>query len=199
MTGLEFMLLMLSLLWHPAVPPPVEQSNTNCANPTYASDYLVCEDSALREADIHLASLSSRLAAQDAFTADALWENDGEWFRRSRMCAFQSDHRECLLSAYSNRLAVVAAALDPVSDSDPVQCSGIWPEEPMQVSAFSDRVLVMRHANGIVAIATTVSASDAHWQPYLYYTRASGSLEFKQIDGRQFKCRLQANDDQTPG
>jgi hypothetical protein len=86
-----------------AVPPPPEQLTADCEAPTFASDMLVCEDAGLRELDRSLAlRIEQREDAETGASAD---ESDQDWFTRSRLCAFETDHRECLVTAYCLRLA----------------------------------------------------------------------------------------------
>lgn len=86
-----------------AVPPPPVQVTADCAAPTYASDQLVCQDSELLELDRVLGGL---IASRNATAAGSVTaESDEEWYRRSRMCAFEDDRRDCLLAAYCLRIA----------------------------------------------------------------------------------------------
>lgn len=90
------------------VAPPVSQATANCAAPSYASDMLVCTDVGLLKLD---SALAERIAARSGPLADGI-ESDEVWFRRSRLCAFEENHRTCLLSAYCDRLAAL---------------NGLWP------------------------------------------------------------------------
>jgi uncharacterized protein len=99
-----------------ALPPPPVQVTADCDAPTYASDFLVCADVDLRQLDTVLARLivqtnggSRELGAQ---------ESDRDWFRRSRMCAFETDHRGCLRAAYCARVALLSAGNAPFSCSN---------------------------------------------------------------------------------
>ena len=88
-----------------AVPPPPIQVTADCATPSYASDMLVCEDAGLRELD---KSLAMRIAQRENTVAGPTGnDSDQDWFRRSRLCAFESEHRECLVTAYCLRLALI--------------------------------------------------------------------------------------------
>jgi len=88
-----------------AVPPAPVQTTANCEAPSYASDTLTCEDAGLRELDTLLAlRIAHRNATLSSTTDD---EMDQDWFQRSRLCAFEADHRACLLAAYCFRLAAI--------------------------------------------------------------------------------------------
>lgn len=91
-----------------AVPPPPAQVTADCVSPTYASDQVVCADDGLRELD-HL--LLERIGTENGVRSTAAdLDSDEDWFRRSRRCAFEAEHRECLLAAYCLRLALLADA-----------------------------------------------------------------------------------------
>jgi uncharacterized protein len=89
------------------VPPPLEQLQADCTRPQYASDTLVCGDAELRAADADVAALAS---TPPSLAADAIWEDQASWLRRRSLCAFKTDHRDCLVAAYADRLAVLAAS-----------------------------------------------------------------------------------------
>jgi uncharacterized protein len=100
-----FLLTLISPALANAVPPPPAQLTADCEAPTYASDMLVCVDAGLRELDLLLAM---RIGQREESVADASGnESDQDWFRRSRLCAFETDHRECLVEAYCLRLALI--------------------------------------------------------------------------------------------
>lgn len=107
-----------------AVPPPPTQVTADCEFPTYASDILVCDDDALLELD---SALATRIAERTR-QLPAGSENDEEWFRRSRLCAFETDHRDCLVTAYCQRVK----ALDSAAMEERI------PESPM---AYDDSLL----------------------------------------------------------
>lgn len=87
-----------------AVPPPVEQLTANCVAPVFASDQLVCADPELRALDDQLRRI---LAARAGIQGLELEESDYQWFLRRSRCAFQEEHRACLLQAYRERLALL--------------------------------------------------------------------------------------------
>lgn len=96
-------MIMLATALAGATSPPPAQLTADCTSPTYASDVLICEDAGLRELD---KSLALRIERRDqAMASPGGNESDLEWFRRSRLCAFETDQRECLVSAYCMRLA----------------------------------------------------------------------------------------------
>lgn len=110
-----FVFLFYPVLVH-AIPPPPVQFTADCVARTYASDQFVCADAELLELD----RLLSAHIAQRRKTSpdDGEVDEDQDWFRRSRLCAFESDHRECLLSAYCLRLAL----LNQTRGSEPLPC-----------------------------------------------------------------------------
>jgi hypothetical protein len=90
-----------------AVPPPPVLATADCEAPTYASDQLVCGDAELLALDRLLAAQIADRGAQDVSGIGD--EDDLEWFQRSRHCAFETDHRDCLLAAYCLRLVLVGS------------------------------------------------------------------------------------------
>lgn len=107
-----------------ATPPPPPQVTADCKYPTYASDILVCEDGSLLELD---SALATRIAERTR-QLPAGYENDEEWFRLSRLCAFETDHRDCLVTAYCQRVK----ALDSAAMEERI------PQSPM---AYDDSLL----------------------------------------------------------
>jgi uncharacterized protein len=91
-----------------AVPPPVQQLTADCAAPVYASDQLVCEDPELRMLDARMAELL--YPAPGELPEASVEGEQAEWFRQSRMCAFEPNHRECLVRAYCARLKQLTSA-----------------------------------------------------------------------------------------
>jgi uncharacterized protein len=92
------------------VAPPAEQFAADCAEPTYATDMLVCGDPGLRGLDAELARLWAEIGSSgDPAAADA----QATWFRERSRCAFEEDHRGCAEAAYRARIAAlrVGAAL----------------------------------------------------------------------------------------
>ncbi len=125
-----------------AVPPPAFQLTADCNAPVYASDSLVCEDPDLQILDALLASSIAERGNTDSAPEEQ--GDDEDWFRRSRLCAFEPDHRDCLVSAYCLRLALVA---DPglligtecvVPDSDYIAASTISKSGFARKEAASD-------------------------------------------------------------
>jgi uncharacterized protein len=111
-----FLLLCFVPLAAAAVPPPPVQVTANCDAPAYASDFLVCADAALRQLDAVLAQVIVQRIGDSSESAAR--ESDHDWFRRSRMCAFEADHRECLRAAYCARIALLSGGNVPSSCDD---------------------------------------------------------------------------------
>ena len=113
-----------------AMPPPPAQVSANCIAPTYASDQLVCKDDELRELDHRL---FERLSTQSGLRSTAAdLDSDEDWFRRSRRCAFEAEHRECLLAAYCLRLALLAGA-----DTEAIAACSITAGDYVAAHSFS--------------------------------------------------------------
>ena len=45
-------------------------------------------------------------------------ESDQDWFRRSRLCAFEADHRGCLRTAYCALIALLSGGYAPPACDD---------------------------------------------------------------------------------
>ena len=106
-----------------AIPPPPGQVSANCESPTYASDQLVCNDPELAALDQLLASLVALGMSQtESGAAD---QSDEDWFQSSRLCAFEADHRACLLKAYCKRISLLNCGT-------PAACLNLTPENQGQ-------------------------------------------------------------------
>jgi uncharacterized protein len=130
-------MVLLAPLPAAAVPPPPAQVTADCDAPSYASDQLVCADAELRGLDRLLAKrIAERGARENGITGN---DGDLEWFRRSRRCAFEADHRDCLRTAYCLRLALVS----PFGADSSALCnpptSGYLPAASLSRSGFARR------------------------------------------------------------
>lgn len=130
LTFVQLTTLALLSISMAATPPPPDQVSANCIAPTYASDLLVCEDDELRELDnLLLARVNTERGAP---SMEAGFESHESWFRRSRRCAFEAAHRDCLHAAYCLRLALLAGA-----DSESIPACGVTGSEYIAVRSFS--------------------------------------------------------------
>lgn len=93
------------------VPPPGEQVAADCAAPIYATDQLVCSDATLRALDTQMLRLWRMAEARHRGNGDG---RDAQiaWFRSRSLCAFESDHRACVVTSYHNRIATLRALVD---------------------------------------------------------------------------------------
>jgi uncharacterized protein len=187
------MLIFATLILHlsadiaGAVPPPESQNTANCTTPVYASDTLVCEDAELSIIDrrLTLAIASSVPAASSPL---ALMEPNEAWFKRSRLCAFKEAHRACLVTAYNERLAVLAAAAS-LSPRLSATCAAFAGNPVGKYDVvISNEGLALWRENVLFAVAT--QPLENVWQPYLMYRRSGNSFRFSGLDGRVFKCHL---------
>lgn len=166
-----------------AVPPPVEQVSADCSRPQYASDRLVCDDPDLRALDADVA----RLGRVEPRLADgAVWEGQSAWFRRRAQCAFQAEHRSCLIAAYTDRRAVLEAAHSVGERA--LRCDGAWQGRPLAATvAIAGKPLSITENGLLVATASPVTG---RWQPWLTW-RASGSrIVFEPRTGLKVWCRI---------
>ena len=173
-----------------AVPPPVEQASADCANPVYASDQLVCSDSALRAQDQQLAAL---IASAPLVVTSRLIESDAAWFSRSRRCAFAADHRACLVAAYQERIAVRAALGEaPGAQGEVLLCRAGDSSRGMILAPAADTsalVLRERSSGEISAVVFAPAAVDAPWQPFVSHVRRGERVRFTSLAGLQVSCK----------
>ena len=163
------------------VPPPVAQRGADCARPQYASDILVCGDSALRAMDSEVAAL----AKTPLLLADgALWEDQSAWIRRRSLCAFQADHRACLAAAYADRRTVLIAA--NTMPNRPLRCDGGWRGRKLLASE-SAAALVIQSDGRLLSVASVAGPA---WQPLIVLRRSGRSIMLRPQSGRPLQCRF---------
>ena len=165
------------------VPPPFEQLQADCTRPQYASDTLVCGDAELRAADAQVAALASALPT---LAADAIWEDQASWLRRRSLCAFKTDHRGCLIAAYADRRAVLAASARAATQS--MRCSGVWNGRTLASSSLAaGQALTITENGRLVAVATP---SGTAWQPWLAWRAAGSRIKLQPLGGTSITCHL---------
>ncbi|MBA4306338.1 MAG: hypothetical protein C0429_06330 [Sphingopyxis sp.] len=167
------------------VPPPVEQSTADCARPVYASDQLVCSDPELRQLDAELAA-KSRVPA--AWSGSALIESDGQWFKRRSHCAFESDHRICLLQSYRDRLSFLESATQ-TRDQMAVASCAMWGLVEIDRMPNGYRIVRTRQNQALKAIAAPASGQSI-WKPVWAAESRPSSIDFKSYDGRRISCKV---------
>lgn len=175
-----------------ATPPPPDQLTADCTNPTYASDTLVC-------ADPGLTALDSLVARAVAGAGDAaispktpLVEAQGSWLRRRSLCAMQAAHKDCLMAAYVDRLALLK-----VLDASPPGTGGAWRCEVkrfgtiMVADLHSGQVLLMtpqdRKIIGLASINGT--ADKAGWTPFLRFVTKGRKAILSDAFGTASPCK----------
>ena len=175
---------ILSLvLQQSAVPPPLEQVTANCAAPVYASDQLICSDPELRDAEVHIGELW-RTAGPNASSGPWLEPQDA-WFRRRALCAFQTQHRACLLSANAERITVLSTPTQIPARPVSARCT----------SHGSTQTVSLDRSNGWVAaydqqgLAWLALRTNGDWKPFVSWT-GGRTLTFKRLDGSQLNCRI---------
>ena len=168
--GLRTMIIALGLLLiAQAVPPPIAQRNADCAHPVYASYQLVCADPELRAIDARLAEAMT-LRVPPA----GQWIEDAEtWFRRSRRCAMKEDHRDCLVGAYRERLALetVRANAGPSRD-----CGHLL------LISTSDGARALVSAQGQLMLLAQPATTA--WTPFISTSMKRGRIIFRNGQGR---------------
>lgn len=189
-------LLLVCAIRLGALPPPLDQVTAACDAPGYASDTLVCDDMELRKLDQLLLGKINRKRNLLPGSTDA--ESDKDWFRRSRLCAFESDHRNCMLAAYCLRLTM----LSPPDQANPRVCRPS--NQSIAASAIS------RH--GLALAGTTLDKllnREARVWGYVDYQNLYGNDDVKRIlgdrwagygpDDHSWQFNLKAESSDEPG
>lgn len=167
------------------VPPPADQSTADCARPVFASDQLVYSDPELRDLD---GQLVKGLLQNTASPENDFVENDGEWFKRRSRCAFETEHRGCLLDAYQDRVAIIkGAALAPVRTLT-AKCNALG-RVSLGVLATGYISLRSIKTKALVAIASP-ARGQSPWKPLLTTTERGRVFEFKSHAGSNLSCRV---------
>lgn len=94
----------------------------DCAHSVYATDQLVCTDSALRTLDTEMTQRVAQMGQRTPWRDAAWFENQHKWLSRRSRCAFQQDHRACATAAFCSRLIELDAVLGPLPVLWPMQC-----------------------------------------------------------------------------
>jgi uncharacterized protein len=150
------------------VPPPLEQVQVDCTRPQDASDTLVCGDAELR-------------------AADAICEDQASWLRRRSLCAFEADHRRCLIAAYTDRHAVLVASMQAATQ--PMRCNGAWKGHKLMFSApASGHTLTITENGQLVAVATPPGSG---WQPWVACSTARNSIRLQPRGSDPLTCHRQ--------
>lgn len=167
------------------VPPPIEQSVADCSRPVFASDQLVCSDPELRDLDGQLAQV---LRQNTALPDNDFVENDSQWFKRRGRCAFETEHRSCLMGAYQDRLSIISgAAMTPVRTLA-AKCKSLGRVSlgVLQTGHMSLRAI---KTTALIAVASPVTGQSP-WKPVLTTTERGRVFEFKRHVGPNFSCRV---------
>lgn len=167
---LRTMIIALGLvLIAQAVPPPIAQRSADCTHPVYASDQLVCADPELRAIDARLAK-----AMTLRVTPAGQWIEDAEtWFRRSRLCAMKKDHRDCLIGAYRERLALETVRVN----AGPSKACG-----HLLLISTSDRARALFSTGGQLMLLAQPATTA--WTPFISTSMKQGRVVFRNGQGR---------------
>lgn len=167
-----------------AVPPPVEQFTADCAAPVYASERLICSDPELLGTEAQIADLWH--AAQPDWSPGPWLEPQEAWFRRRALCAFQTEHRACLLGANAERVRVLSAvSRSPGATASPARCMGEGVSQTVSVDRL-DQALAAYDQRGLAWLA---SRAETHWKPFTIWA-GGRSLTVVRADGMRLTCRV---------
>lgn len=168
-----------------AIPPPPYQETANCAQPTYATDHLVCDDPELRALDADLARRLAGLRATGGMPASPFIEDQGAWLRRRSLCAFRPDHRDCTLAAYRVRAIELEALSSPSASGRAVTCSDGLGSGLLHVGPADTLTLVAPQG----AIRLVALPKETAGQPFATYRTQRGRTTIRMADGRTATCR----------
>jgi hypothetical protein len=168
-----------------AIPPPPYQETANCAQPTYATDHLVCDDPELRALDADLARRLAALHTTGGVPASPFIEDQGAWLRRRSLCAFKPGHRACALAAYRVRTIELEALSSPSASGRAVTCTGGLGGGLLHVSP-SDTLTLVGPPSTVTLVALPKGAAG---QPFATYRTQRGRTTIRMADGRTATCR----------
>jgi uncharacterized protein len=150
------------------------QTSADCAYAVYATDRLVCDDPTLLVLDRRLVA-----ALADAPTPSnpgPVIEDQEAWFRRSRLCAFRTDHAACVAQAYRERIAVLEALVSPA----PSATGWCAPRGSGTMAAMANGAILLSRNGQPLAIATP---EDTPWQPFVSYRLSHHTFIFRDSRG----------------
>ena len=131
---------------------------------------LVCGDPELRALDERLRTVAP------ATSSSLLLEDRAAWFRRSRRCAFQAEHRACAAAAYGEALAVAEAVAATSLPGTPC----VLPDRTSASLAPLAAGAALVRTGRIVAVGVPETAS---WRPFVRYERKGHSVIFRDLSG----------------
>lgn len=176
--------IILLTVQQSAVPPPIEQFTANCVAPVYASERLICSDAELLGAEAQISDLWR--AVEPNWSPGPWLEQQDAWFRRRALCAFQTEHRACLLGANAERVRVLsAAARRPGATASAARCTGNGISQIVSVDR-RDQALAAYDQRGLAWLA---ARAEARWRPFTVLERGR-SLTVVRADGSRLTCRV---------
>ncbi|MFN3450727.1 MAG: hypothetical protein ACK4ZE_01095 [Sphingorhabdus sp.] len=170
-----------------SVPPPMEQMTADCARPVYASDQLVCGDQALQLLD---ARLSAMLGQNQVTPISAFYESDDAWFKRRSRCAFEVEHKSCLIEAYSDRIAVVEALSADTASPKTATCKILPNIRRVLIGTTPGGQIIVRDSRNVLIGVASEKAKTGIWKPMLAVATSRNSYQFESQDGRRFMFKL---------
>jgi hypothetical protein len=145
------------------LPPPPEQTGADCESPVYASDQLICADPELRVLDADNALKAKRIGPVE-LTGDSLFETNEIWLRRRSRCAFENNHRACLIDAYRDRARMLSALTSTPTSIGKLACGSAWAKRDLQVATDDRGTMRVTEGGRLFAVATQPVPGSA-WQP----------------------------------
>jgi uncharacterized protein len=167
----------------PSIPPPSVQLTADCRNSVYASDQFVCSDAELRMLDSQLADTIARFDSEVSTAPDVIWEDHFAWLRRRSLCAFQVEHRKCLIDAYSSRQTLLEGGMIPPLSTEAMRCAR-WPET-VDVNFEPGNVIAVRRGDKLLVL---VGPENTTWPDDVGYRLEGSTLQIRSLGG-QLVCQ----------
>lgn len=174
-----------SVLAQFAVPPPLEQETADCASPVYASDHLVCGDPELHLLDGRLKTSNHILPAQSS----QFLESAGQWFKRRSLCAFEPNHRACLIEAYTDRLDMIAAIASQSEKAQKYRCGAPLSKSASIEWTVADQIILRELGSDVMIGIASPFTRFNNWVPNLRYRQSGNGFAVTNEVNIKFKCQ----------
>jgi uncharacterized protein len=168
------------------IPPPPAQAGVDCNAKVYAVDTIVCEDRDLLAMDQAVQRALADVGPEPA--ESAAYEAHETWFRRRGLCAMVQTARECVVAAYSERLAVLTAMRDaPEGKVADITCRPM-PWEGGARARITPEWIALSDRNGSIR-GVAVPMTTTGWRPMLGIAASSAQkFELRTATGL-IRCR----------
>lgn len=163
------------------IPPPPPQAGVDCNAKIYAIDTVVCENPDLLAMDRAVQREALDAGAEPA--ESVLFEAHDTWFRRRGLCAMVETARECVATAYSERLTILKALrANAASVATEIKCTPALWKGSLRASVTPEWIVVSDGNGSIRGVAVPITTSG--WQPVLGTQKSEArKLELRGANG----------------